>query len=128
MGASARKQLFCKLRLCVGWCGLQMCCFVRWQFFFIFCLYVANCPLCRFSTLAPNGLALGEVFLCCACGRKILLSACYLLPFFYFKYISSLTYVLLSQKQCFVYSFAFVNLSFVGKLYVSDAFSACGLT
>jgi len=28
-GVSARKQLFCKLWLCVGLCGLQMCCFVR---------------------------------------------------------------------------------------------------
>ena len=61
MGASARKQLFCKLRSCVGLCGLQMCCFVRWLFilsFLFFCHYVANCPLCRFFTLAPNGFGL----------------------------------------------------------------------
>ena len=30
MGARARKQLFCKLWLCSGRRGLQMCCFVRW--------------------------------------------------------------------------------------------------
>ena len=32
VGASAREQFFCKLWLCVGLCGLQMCCFVRWLF------------------------------------------------------------------------------------------------
>ena len=37
--------LFCKLRHCVGLCGLQMCCFVRCLFYFSFLFFVANCLL-----------------------------------------------------------------------------------
>lgn len=36
--ASARKQLFCKLWLRLGLCGLQMCCFVCWLFIFFLSL------------------------------------------------------------------------------------------
>jgi hypothetical protein len=58
MGASARKQLFCKLWLCVGLCGLQMCCFVRWLFIFGFLFLSFSSKLSvRFGLLhlAANG-------------------------------------------------------------------------
>src|SRR5690554_5800003 len=41
VGASARKQLFCKLRLCVGLCGLQMCCFVRGLFIISYSFFLS---------------------------------------------------------------------------------------
>ncbi len=56
LGASARKQLFCKLKHRLVCRSLQMCCFVRWHFSF-FCLYAAKIPLsfCRlFCLLTMN--------------------------------------------------------------------------
>jgi hypothetical protein len=42
--ASARKQLFCKRWFCIGLWGLQMCCFVRRLFIFIF-FSIAKLPM-----------------------------------------------------------------------------------
>ena len=47
LGALGRKQLFCKHWLCVGLCGLQMCCFVRGHFLWFF----LSCKLSAVSFL-----------------------------------------------------------------------------
>jgi hypothetical protein len=63
-GASARKQLFCKLKHRLVCRGLQMCCFVRWLFIIsslFSCLFAAKYRCVVFFTLAPNVLALGAV-------------------------------------------------------------------
>jgi hypothetical protein len=67
----------------------------RWLYFSFFCPF-------KFSTVGRyrvthNVLRVGDVALCCACGKAILLTRCYVLP--QFSLFQQFNYILINFKK-----------------------------